>query len=55
MKRTGKIEAAQKGYAKTKRVNGEPIHCIWMIKPQDERDGFEQVGMEDKDGNACPF
>lgn len=55
MKRTGKIEVPKKGYTKMKRVNGEPIHCIWLIKMQEEKDGFEQVGMEDKDGNACPF
>lgn len=55
MKRTGKIEVPKKGYTKMKRVNGEPIHCIWLIKMQEEKDGFDQVGLEDKDGNACPF
>lgn len=55
MKRTGKIEVSKKGNTKMKRVNGEPIHCVWIIKPKDENDGFEQVGLMDKEGNACPF
>lgn len=55
MKRTGKIEVPKKGYTKMKRVNGEPIHCIWIIKIKDEDDGFEQVGLNDKEGNDCPF
>lgn len=55
MKRTGKIEIPKKGYTKMKRVNGEPIHCIWIIKIKDEDDGFEQVGLNDKEGNDCPF
>lgn len=55
MKRTGKIELPKKGYTKMKRVNGEPIHCIWVIKIKDEDDGFEQVGLNDKEGNDCPF
>lgn len=55
MKRTGKIEAYQNKYVKAKRVNGEPLHCVWVIKQQDKQDGFDQVGLEDKDGNACPF
>ena len=54
MKRTGKIEAT-KGCTKAKRVNGEVVSCVWVIKLQDETDGFAQVGLADKDGNDCPF
>lgn len=54
MKRSGKIEVS-KGNTKTKRVNGEPVPCVWLIKPKEDDRGFEQVGLEDKEGNDCPF
>ena len=54
MKRTGKIEAT-KGYTKMKRVNGEPIHCVWIIKQKDEGKGFEQMGLQEEQVEICPF
>ncbi len=32
MKQNEKIEAPDKKYNKTKRINGEAVHCVWMIK-----------------------
>lgn len=30
MKQNGVIEVAQKGYTKLKRINGIPVHCVWL-------------------------
>lgn len=54
MKRTGKIEAT-KGCTKAKRVNGEVVSCVWIIKEKDENGGFEQIGLQDKAAEECPF
>lgn len=50
MKQTGKIEVS-KGYTKTKRINGEAVHCIWVIKDPDEQLQLEDV----PDSEECPF
>lgn len=55
MKRTGKIEVPKKGYTKMKRVNGEPIHCVWVIKVKDDNYGFEQIGLQEESVVDCPF
>jgi len=34
MKQNGLIETSGKGMTKTKRINGESVHCVWMRKPQ---------------------
>ena len=50
MKQTGKIEVS-KGYTKTKRINGEAVSCVWIIK-----DPNGQMQMEDvPDSEECPF
>lgn len=54
MKRTGRIEVPKKGYTKLKRVNGEPIHCVWIVKEKAE-DGFEQMGLREEQAVDCPF
>ena len=54
MKRTGKIEAT-KGCTKAKRVNGEVVSCVWIVKLQDENCGFEQLGLQHKADDDCPF
>lgn len=50
MKQTGKIEVS-KGYTKTKRINGEAVHCIWIIKNADGQMQLEDVSDEEE----CPF
>ncbi len=50
MKQTGKIEVS-KGYTKTKRINGEAIHCIWIIKDPNGQMQLEDVA----DHEECPF
>jgi len=54
MKRAGKIEAT-KGCTKAKRVNGEVVSCIWIVKMRDECGGFEQMGLRDQARDDCPF
>ena len=47
LKQNKKIEFS-KGYTKTKKIRGEPVSCVWLIKEKEE----EEVGELDKD---CPF
>ena len=47
LKQNKKIEFS-KGYTKTKKIRGEPVSCVWLIKEKEE----EEVGDLDKD---CPF
>lgn len=54
MKRTGRIEAA-KGCTKAKRVNGEVVSCVWLVKMQEECGGFEQIGLREQAAEECPF
>ena len=48
LKQTGKIEA-NKGYTKTKRINGEAVHCIWFLK--NPAGQWEDVAEHE----PCPF
>ncbi len=50
MKQTGKIEVT-KGYTKTKRINGEAVHCVWIIKNPNGQMSLEEV----KNSEECPF
>lgn len=47
LKQNKKIEFS-KGFTKTKKIRGEPVSCVWLIKEKEE----EEVGELDKD---CPF
>lgn len=42
MKQTGKIEVS-KGYTKTKRINGEAVSCVWIIKDPNGQMQLEDV------------
>lgn len=52
LKQNGRIEAS-KGYTKTKRIRGEPVHCVWLLKDKEECEeiGEEVSAFDDK----CPF
>ena len=50
MKQTGKIEVS-KGYTKTKRINGEAVSCVWIIKDPNGQMQLEDVA----DSEQCPF
>lgn len=43
-KDNGKIDAPVKGMSKTKRINGQPAHCIILDLPSDEPDEMEAFG-----------
>lgn len=43
-KDNGKIDAPAKGMSKTKRINGQPAHCIILDLPSDEPDEMEVFG-----------
>ena len=34
LKQNGKIECTGRAFTKTRRVNGEPVHCVWIKKPE---------------------
>ena len=35
------LELGQKGYTKMKRIDGIPVHCIWLRLPDEEGDSYE--------------
>lgn len=47
LKQNRRIEFS-KGFTKTKKIRGEPVNCVWLIKSKAE----EEIGELDK---ACPF
>lgn len=52
LKSNGKIEAS-KGFTKSKRINGEPVHCVWLIKNPSDQINLEEIS--EKECQECPF